>query len=381
MPSDKSQNSSDIQPEEEEIVQEPQSAPYQYPPPYPKFPPKKKPRMMIALVAIIIIAIVISALIFIFVINPGAEISSIIIDLDRSHPDILGVNVLVGSGNVLSLEGVAHLSITYQNKEVYNSRVQIDSSGTGSISIPYNSFIEGNGEYVIIVRYRDAENPPFIYNVWYVVERLDISPDVDFVEGNGQLVLHTNLLEEDGSGMSDSPKNARLTVNEIKLIDDGTYITSGDVPHNISEHYLRLEYPYNKSGNYLINVSLENTRVNPDSSSPYYIIYETWEGFLNVLPEAQAQITDTYLTQNSTNYTVEFDASSSWNDGNITKYIWDFNGNGTIDLETTEPKVNFSEYVQGNDYNALLNVEGDVIINPYMGYVEKGSLLISVYSP
>jgi hypothetical protein len=50
-------------------------------------------------------------------------------------------------------------------------------------------------------------------------------------------------------------------------------------------------------------------------------------------------------------------------------------------LETTEPKVNFSEYTQGYEYNALLNVEGDVIINPYMGYVEKGSLLIRVYYP
>lgn len=90
---------------------------------------------------------------------------------------------------------------------------------------------------------------------------------------------------------------------------------------------------------------------------------------------------DTYPTPNSTNYTVEFDASSSWNDGDITKYIWDFNGDGVIDLKTTDPKANFSEYNQGSNFNALLNVEGDVIINPYLGYLEKGALLIDIYSP
>lgn len=381
MPSDQSPGSSDIQPREEKNAQQTQPVSYKHQPPFAKFPPGKKARFPIILGAIIIAAIVIFAVIFIWVINPGEEISNIIIDLDHSHPDNLGVNVLVDSGSVLSLAGVANLRITYQDRVVFNSEVRIDDSGNGFLSIPYSGFIEGNGEYLVIVDYRDVESPPFIYHVRHIVERLDISVNVGLVDGNGRLLINVNLLEEDGSSMLDNPKGAQLTVSEIKLIDDGTYITTGDPPQNISENYYGNEYPYNKSGNYAINVSLENTRVNPDSNSPYLWINETWEGFLNILPEAEAIITDTYPTPNSSNYTVEFDASSSWNDGDITKYIWDFDGDGTIDLKITEPKVNFSEYSQDQDYNAILNVEGDVIVNPFTGYVEKGSSIIRVYPP
>jgi hypothetical protein len=374
------QESSDSPSEGIEDVKEPQPVPYQYPPPYPGFPQKEKPRPWIALIAILIGIIVVFGLIFVFIIDPGGERPRVFVDLDSSLPNNLGVNVLVESGSVLSLSGSADLRITYQERVVFHSNVEIDNSGNGFVSIPYSSFVEGNGEYQFQAEYRDAVSPPLAYNVRYVVERLEIHPDVAFVEGEGELVLNIYMLE----GRSPSfinPEDAFLTVNEIRRIDDGSYITAGDPTQTISESYFRNEYPYNKSGNYLINVSLENSRVNPESGSPYFIIYETWGGFLNILPVALAQITDTYPTPNSTNYTVEFDASASLNDGNITKYIWDFDGNGTIDLETTDPKVNFTGYNQSREYNALLNVEGDVIINLYLGYMEKGALQIRVSPP
>lgn len=375
------QDSSVYPSEDVEAIQEPQPVPYQYPQPYPSLTQKRKPKLLIVLMTIIIVTIVISALIFVFVINRGLESPGVFIDLDVTHPDNLGINVIIDSGTVLSLAGVAHLSITYEDREVFDSRVRIDDSGNGFLEVPYSSFVEGNGEYLVMAEYKDVESPLRIYNVGYVVERLDINSNVDFVDGDGELVINIHMLEEGVSGSFIDPEYAYLTVNEIKRVDDGSYITAGDTSQTISDSYYRIEYPYNRSGNYLINVSLENSRVNPESGSDYFIIYETWEGFLNILPEAHAQITDTYVTPNSTNYTVEFDASASLNDGNITKYIWDFNGNGTIDLETTEPKVNFTGYNQSNEYNALLNVEGDVIINPYMGYMEKGALLIRVSPP
>ena len=352
---------------------------YSYP--YQKHPPRDKSRILIILAAIIVVAVVISAVIFIWIINPGNEVSAIFFDFDYSDPDNLGVNVIVDSGGVLSLAGEADLWIFYQDREVYNSKVQIDSSGDGFLSIPYNSFVEGNGEYNFLVEYRNVESMPYIYNVGYVVELLDMDVVVDFVDGGGLLTIFINMLYEDGDSMLDNPKDVILTVNEILSVDDWNYITYGDEPQNISAHFFSNEYPYNKSGNYLVNVSLENTRVNPDSSSLYFTIYETWEGFLNILPEAEAQIVNTYPTPNSSNYTVEFDASNSWNDGDITNYIWDFNGDGAIDLETIEPKVNFSEYSQNQSYNTVLNVEGDVIINPYLGIKEKGSFTIRVDPP
>ncbi len=152
--------------------------------------------------------------------------------------------------------------------------MEIDKSGNGFISVPYNSFIEENGEYLLIAEYKDGVSRPKVYYVEYIVERLDISANVDFVDGDGQLAINVLMLEEDGRSMRDIPKDVILTVNEIKLIDDGTYITHGDPPQTISESYYRNEYPYNKSGNYLINITLENTRVNPNSDSPYLAIKE-----------------------------------------------------------------------------------------------------------
>lgn len=365
--------------EKKKKSQESQTIPRPYP--YPKHPPWDKSRILIILAVIIVVAVVISAVIFIWIINPGNEVSTIFLDFDYSDPENLGVNVIVGSGNVLSLAGEADLWIFYQDTEVYNSKVRIDSSGDGFISIPYNSFVEGNGEYNFLAEYRNVESVPWIYNVGYVVELLDMDVVVDFVDDGGRLSIFINMLYEDGDSMLDNPKDVILTINEILSVDDWVYITSGDEPQTTSAYFLSNEYPYNKSGNYIVNISLENTRVNPDSGSRYFTIYETWEGFLNILPEAEAQIVDTYPTPNSSNYTVEFDASNSWNDGDITNYIWDFNGDGAIDLETIEPKVNFSEYSQNQSYNTVLNVEGDVIINPYLGSKEKGSVIIGVDPP
>jgi hypothetical protein len=256
-PRDENQGTFDYQPEGEENAQEPQLVPYQYPPPYPKFPRKRKPSPWIVLMTIIIVVVVIFALIFVFVINSGLEISGVFIDLDVTHPDNLGVNVIVDSGSVLSLEGVAHLSIIYMDREVFNSRVEIDGSGNGFLSIPYNSFVEGNGEYIVRAEYKDGDSFPTTYNVEYIVERLDINANVDFVDGDGELVINIYMLEEGVSGSFIIPEDALLTVNEIKRIDDGTYITAGDPSQTISESYHRIEYPYNKSGDYLINVSLE----------------------------------------------------------------------------------------------------------------------------
>jgi hypothetical protein len=343
-----------------------------------KYPPRKKTKLYLELVAVIIVSLIIFALIFIFVLNPGTETIDPLISLDFIDEDSVGVNIIAGSGNILSVAGTANLQIFYEDEEVFSSNVRINDDGSGFISVPYTSFIEGNGEYLFIANYRDRQGPPRVYNVEFIVEKLDIGALVEYIDGEGIMTVNIFTVGEGFRGYFINPENAILTVNEIKRVEDNSFITSGDPPEIISQNYVQYEYPYNKSGNYVIKVSLENTRVNPDS--PYRNITETREYFLNIIPQAKAVITNIYPSPNSTNYTVEFDASSSWNDGYITKYIWDLDGNGTIDLETTEPFANFSRYVQGEEYYVNLNVEGDVEIYPYR-YMEKGALTIHVSYP
>jgi hypothetical protein len=346
---------------------------------YPGKGEKGRLRMTIAVVIVVIIVVIAGIII---IIKPGEpEISDIFVNVSSSQSDDLLITVLAGSTSSASLAGKGEITVTYEENVVYTSRISIDDGGTGEMVLPLTSFLEGNGEYSFQARYKGKLSPPASYKVNYVVESLDIWVSVEFEENEGTMKLDIFLLQEDGRSLADDLRGAIITVNDIQLNDDGTFIAEGDQPLEISEDFIEFEYPYSKSGNYTVNITLENTMVNPDSVSGYYRITETWEGFLNVLPIARAFITNSYFVPNSLNYSVEFDAILSLNDGDITKYIWDFNGDGDIDLETTEPYANYSGYFQGSDYNAALTVEGDVVLNDLFNEVEKGSVIIPVQSP
>ncbi len=110
--SDQGRASSDSQSVEENNAQKSQPVSYQHPPPYPNFILNNKSKIAIVIGVIIVVSFVIFSLIFIFVINPGLEKPGVFIDLDITHPDNLGINVIIDSGTVLSLMGVANLKIT-----------------------------------------------------------------------------------------------------------------------------------------------------------------------------------------------------------------------------------------------------------------------------
>lgn len=358
-----------------------QPIPHKFEPLHTSYSLEKKSRLPFIIASIIVITIIFSIIIIIYVPTPEPRISKIYLNLVETHLDHLDVAVLVGTTGTASVAGKGDIEIIYNNKTIYTFKIIIDETGEGRIEIPYNSFIEGNGNYYFHCMYKGKLSPPEIYHVRYIVERVDIGWNVDFEGDEGQMRVDINLLQEDGMSMDDNPKGAILTIDEIKQIDDETFITEGDQPIEIFEHFYRIEYPFNRSGNYILKVTLENTRINPKSNSPYQIITRNLERFLNILPRANAQITNSYVIPTSSNYTVEFDASSSLNDGDITKYIWDFNNDGNVDLETTGPYVNYSGYVRGQNYNAILNVEGDVIIDPALNEMEKGAVIIQVNSP
>ena len=50
-------------------------------------------------------------------------------------------------------------------------------------------------------------------------------------------------------------------------------------------------------------------------------------------------------------------------------------------METTEPYASYSDYVNGMNYEAVLNVQGDVIVDTFFNDVEKGAVRIPVNSP
>lgn len=223
------------------------------------------------------------------------------------------------------------------------------------------------------------------YEVRYIVESMNISVDVGRVLGSGQLNLTVIPLDKNDKQMGDDPRGATIKVDEIINLDDNSYIPTGDSPEDLTETSFRKEYPtYTQSGNYSITVTIENSRLNPNSGSPYLSITNTWNGPLNILPVAFASYQ--IVEEDIISYTVKFDASLSWNDGPINLYKWDFNQDGDFDdagEQTTDPIVE-KTFTRGISPDVILNVEGDVMLwDPFDKeyYPETGFYEIEVTSP
>lgn len=65
---------------------------------------------------------------------------------------------------------------------------------------------------------------------------------------------------------------------------------------------------------------------------------------------------------------ITFDASASYDpDGQIVEYRWDFNGDGSVDLTSSEPVVHYT-YASGGSYNVVLTVVDDAGITTSYNY-------------
>jgi hypothetical protein len=338
----------------------------------------------IMVLGVVIVLIVVALFAFIYF---GTKITDIRVGLsedESNYPDSLKVTALAGTTGSASVAGEGNLEVTYSNKLILTSKINFNDEGTGVVDIPYNSFVEGNGNYEFQVEYKGIESPPETYTVDYVVERMNITAEVSKVNSNGQLNVTFFMLAEDGRSMSGLPKGHELTLDLIKGLDDGPIIVEDDEPEGeeIGTSHFRMEFPYSKSGNYTISASLINTRVKSDSD--YYEITETRDKiYLNIRPIATA----THVVHDppplSTTYSVDFDASQSWNDGAKTLYKWDFDGDGDIDEETTSPLISHDFPITIN-FDVFLNVEGDVYIwEPFdqEWIIEVGATTIHVNSP
>lgn len=336
-------------------------------------PAGKKPspwikRMLV--IAVVIILIIVAVFGYVYL---RTDITDVRIDLTRDEPgheDELLVTVMVGSSGSASIAGDADLQITYDDEIVYTSKISINDAGTGRLFIPYTSFLEGNGNYYVKVKYRGTESPLTEYKEEHIIESLNITAEVGKVNGGGQLNMTVFLPTE--------PEDSRIRVDEIKNLDDNDRIAYDESYESLSETTFVGEFiTYSDSGNYSFTVTVENSKVKSDSE--FYEVTETTEIFLNILPEAYA--TYQHVNDDLTTFTVQFDASASWNDGDITSYVWDFDDDGNIDDTTTVPTVTYTYAKLQAPYDARLTIFGDVLVDPVAGDMESGFTLITVTAP
>jgi len=376
-----------------ETVEEPAQKPIKVAPP-PAAVKKPSPwakRILIVVVVVILIIVAIFAFVFF-----TTKVKNIDVQVIYSDPEELEVNILASATGMASIAGDADLEITYNDDVIYTTKVSLDDSGNGKTYIPYTDFVEGNGNYYIQAKYKGIESPTAEYQVQYIVESINITADVARMYGSGQLNLTVLMLDENGDMMADTPRGVEITIDEIKNLDDDSIIPVSGSSEDVTQSYYREEFStYTQAGNYSITVIVENTRINPVSDSPYLSITETTEIFLNIRPIVEA-IYSYVNNGGASSYTVEFDATLSWNDGDITQYIWDFgDGNtysetasdypdGVFDGKTTHAYSRFGTTIGANlptgSYLATINVKGD-IVDPLTNEVEVGALIIRVDPP
>jgi hypothetical protein len=333
-------------------------------------------------VAVVAVLIVVGIFAFIYFRTSITDITIGLSEDDYQHPDEIKVTALVGTTGSASIAGEGTVEITLGNSIIYTSKISIDDGGTGEVLVPYNGFIERNGNYYFQVIYEGKESPPQIFEVDFIIERINITVETGVVNKNGQLNVTYFMLAEDGNNMNALPKAAILTVDEIKNLDDNNIIADGvefeDLVYNSSE---RLEFQYSRSGNYTFSASVINTMVKSDSD--YYEISEVREKvYLNHLPIASSthNVNDPGIPLSP--YSVDFDASGSWNDGDISVYIWDFD-DGSDPVSTTDPTISRT-FTAGTNHDVTLNVLGDVWIwDPFDEEynIERGATTIHVNAP
>jgi hypothetical protein len=368
--------------EEVEAVEIVEDVPEQIPPQ--KTPPSvaKKPNpwvKRIMVVSVVVILIVVGLFAFIYF---GTSITNITVGLSEDNsnlPDKITVTALVGTTGSASVAGEGKLEISYEDDIVSTSKISIDDGGTGVVDVPYNSFIEGNGNYYFQVKYEGKESPPQLYEVDYIVERINITEGPGVVNYNGQLNVTYFMQRADGNNMNDLPKDADLTVDEIRNLDNNDKIADDEEPEEVDDSFIRLEFDYSKSGNYTFSASLINKRVKPDSD--YYEITETRDKvYINLLPRASStkNVNDPGVPFSP--YSVDFDASASWNDGDISAYVWDFD-DGSDPVSTDIPTISHT-FTAGTNHDVVLNVQGDVWIWDGTEFaIERGPQIIHVNAP
>jgi hypothetical protein len=386
---------------EEVGVVEDQAEPVVSPPTQPQAGEKKPSpwvkRMIVIAVVIILVIVVVFGYIYL-----RTEVTGITVDLSHDEPghdNEMLVTVLASSSGSAPLSGTGKIQITYDNEMIYASDISINDDGTGSLFVPYNSFLEGNGDYFVSVEYEGKESSSAVFSVDFVVESLEIGVWDDF-SNEYKLDLRVVDIDTQPRGQlnltvfmdTDDPRDVEITIDEIKNTDDNSYIIQDGPSQTVSGGSYTGEYDFSQSGNYTISATLTNSMVN--SGSNYYTVTQTWEGFLNLLPEAIMEVTDQggdLLT-----YNVELDASGSWNDGVITMYLWDFGDgetysetaddypDGAFDGKTTHTYSTLSSTTgaglpQGSYLNTL-NVKGDVI-DSNTDELEVGALTVQIDAP
>ena len=317
---------------------------------------------------IIVIIVIIAAVAAVFLLNPAVQ--QVLVLPPSQLEDKTGIRIeaqalLEGSG---SANGEGTLKILYNGEEQYSSKV--DFSGDQAIkTVKYNEFFYDRGEYEIIAKFKDKTSESYFFDpeddfsfgiADYLDVQLSLEPDNFDMQNDPtkrsepvKVNVLTYVKEKTSSGSTQNPRapptNSKIeltieheggeydTVEKTLTEDDrGTFVT--DIDYSLSNGG-------QGAGYYTVSAKITNNYVKPTSPKYQVDLDDITTVYLNLNPIA---VHDSSISESSNQDTVEveFDASDSWNDGDILKYVWDFDMDEDqgvqlfeADEETTSPKV------------------------------------------
>ncbi|UCH89028.1 MAG: hypothetical protein JSV49_12485 [Thermoplasmata archaeon] len=369
----------------------------------------RKKFFTVLLVIIVIIAAIVGAILL----NPNVQ--DVLILPPRENDDGTGIIIevqalLAGGGSAsgdgelkIVYKGLETYQPNYANQETYSSKLSFSSDYALKVVL-YSEFVWDKGEYEIIATFKDksanyffdpADNLNFGF-ADYVNVSLSLEPNENTLRDSesareNPIYIHALARIRDYDETTGVERNPSAppsdTLLEVTIAHEGGTRETYDETLKGSSEATFDEFVYYSStggtgsGYYTVSAKITNNNVNPSSPKYQIDLPSLRKEFLNVGPIANAgeDQNENPDTLGGTTATVNFDGSKSWNDGEITKYIWDFDYSEDIgfdpDEETTSPTTShtYERTAIIDTYDVALQVIGDVK-DSRLGLDEQGNV-------
>lgn len=328
-----------------------------------EYPKEKGPNPIVIFVVIAVIMIIVGGILYTVFNNPDFEDAFIgnmygFDTNDDLYDDTLYIPVIASANSVGSTDGTGKIGIYFGDEEnpIYETDVSIKDD-RGSIEIPFDRFVIGNGDYTVRLEAGSGENEKN-YNIRDVVEKIEIEWTEETTPASGwgnfyQISYKIRPQNADGSNLISFP--SPFSFEGSLRLPDGTADPLSFDRVTPGYFYYSNTATHTDKGEYRVTGTWANDICMP--TSKYKTIQITEDNSLDVdfPPEANAGPDLDGILVNG-NASVSFDGSGSWDDGTVVQYMWDFGDHSNI---TTSASLVTHTYHEPGDYYVELSVIDD----------------------
>lgn len=315
--------------------------------------PSGRPAPIIIIIAAVVVLILIIGGIYL-IISSGSELESLAVGNITEKADHIEFPIYATPSGLGDYTGDVTVEIFFEDRDepLYSNKVKIND-GNGFEEVDYEEFIWDNGEYIIKASGdgKESTSTMTINNVvtaihveWVGIDPasdsdtpdyfVDASISYEFGERSRPSLSYPQGYSFDG-GIEDPEGNDVPIASEMLSIQKriehstkGTYTLTGSMTNT----FCRVDSPYR-------TVQIENNKTYNHDASPFSVAGN-----------------DISMALSGGEAVVNFDASSSWDDGSIVRYEWGFGDNATT-ITSTQATIQHTYAAAGTYYVTLIVVD------------------------